>query len=92
MSKSEVRSSLDTSYENNPRRHVDNTPKPEPVLDSTEARWKQMATQLLRSGNSHSENDELQNAFNGHVAGSWRRVFEEMTAIKQHRMRRAAMA
>jgi len=92
MPKSEVRSTLDASYENNPRRHVDNTPKPEPVLDSTEDRWRQMAQKLLRSGNNHSENDELQNAFNGHVAGSWRRTFEAMSEIKKDRMRRAAMA
>src|SRR6267142_1978570 len=90
MSKSEVRSTLDQSYENNPLRHkADPKSTPEPVLDSTEARWKQMATQLLRSGNSHSENAELQNSFNGHLGESWRRTFEEMTAIKKDRMRRA---
>jgi hypothetical protein len=92
MAKSEVRSTLDQSYEHNPMRHVDNTPKPQPVLNSTEARWRQMAEKLLRSGNSHGENDELQNAFNGHLGGSWRRTFESMDAIKKDRMRRAAMA
>ena len=90
MPKSEVRSSLDQSYENNPRRHKpDPKTTSEPILDSTEARWKQMAQALLRSGNSHSENDELQNSFNGHLGGSWRKTFEEMTNIKRDRMRRA---
>jgi hypothetical protein len=93
MPKSEVRSTLDQSYEHNPMRHkADPKSTPEPVVDSTEARWKQMAQKLLRSGNSHGENDELQNCFNGHRGGSWRRTFEEMTAIKKDRMRRAAMA
>jgi hypothetical protein len=92
MPKSEVRSSLDTSYEHNPLRHKsDRKTEPQPILDSTEARWKEMAQKLLRTGNSHSENDELQNAFNGHVGGSWRKTFEEMTAIKKDRMRRAAV-
>ena len=90
MPKSEVRSTLDQSYENNPLRHkADPKSTPEPVLDSTEARWKEMAQKLLRTGNSHGENDELQNAFNGHLGGSWRRTFEAMDAIKKDRMRRA---
>ena len=93
MSKSEVRSSLDNSYEHNPLRHkADPKSTPEPVLDSTEARWKEMAQRLLRTGNSHSENDELQNTFNGHLGGSWRRTFETMDAIKKDRMRRATVA
>jgi hypothetical protein len=92
MPKSEVRSSLDTSYEHNPLRHkADPKSTPEPVLDSTEARWKQMAQKLLRTGNSHSENDELQNAFNSHLGGSWRKTFEAMSEIKKDRMRRAAV-
>jgi hypothetical protein len=93
MPKSEVRTTLDQSYEHNPMRHkADPKQQPEPVLDSTEARWKEMAQKLLRTGNSHSENDELQNAFNAHVGKSWRKTFEAMDAIKKDRMRRAAMA
>lgn len=93
MPKSEVRSTLDQSYEHNPLRHkADPKSTPEPVLlDSTEARWKEMAQKLLRTGNSHSENDELQNAFNNHLVGSWRKTFEAMSEIKKDRMRRAAM-
>jgi hypothetical protein len=93
MPKSEVRSSTDQSYEHNPLRHKpDPKSTPEPVLDSTESRWKEMAQKLLRSGNSHGENDELQNAFNNHLGGSWRKTFETMSEIKKDRMRRAAMA
>lgn len=94
MPKSEVCSTLDQSYESNPLRHkADPKHQPEPVLDSTEARWKDMAQKLLRTGNSHAENDELENCFNGHSAGgSWRRTFEAMNEIKRDRMRRAAVA
>ena len=92
MPKSEVRSSLDHSYENNPLRHkADPKSTPEPELDKTEARWKQMAQALLRSGNSHGENDELQKTFDGHWGKSWRKTFEAMDGIKKDRMRRAAM-
>jgi hypothetical protein len=92
MPKSEVRSSLDQSYEHNPLRHkADPKSTPEPVLDSTEARWREMAQKLLRTGNSHGENAELEKCFNDHFGGSWRQTFEEMTAIKKDRQRRAGV-
>ena len=92
MPKSEVRSSLDNSYENNPLRHkADPKSTPEPVLDSTETRWKQMAQALLRTGNTHGENAELEKCLNDHFGGSWRRTFEAMNEIKKDHQRRATV-
>jgi hypothetical protein len=61
-----------------------------PSLDATEESWKNMAQSKLRSGRNHSQNQELQEAYDAALATgrSWRYVFDQVAAVKrQHQVR-----
>jgi hypothetical protein len=65
MSKSEARSSLDESYDSNPRRHkADPPPQPEAAPSKPFDAWTTILQKFRGAGNSHAQKEQVAAIFN----------------------------